>query len=98
MDRFENVATPATAFAVAVPERVPLPGLVPIAMVIAFVAVVARFPDTSRTVTCTAGAIEAPATTFEGCTVNASFAGGPSVTLNALLVALVNPVALAVSV
>jgi hypothetical protein len=51
MLKFENVATPATAFAVAVPERVPLPGLVPIAMVIAFVAVVARFPDTSRTVT-----------------------------------------------
>jgi hypothetical protein len=96
----KNVATPLTAFAVVVPERVPPPGLVPIAIVIAFVAVVTRFPDASWTATCTAGAIEAPDTTFEGCTVNASFAGGPTVvvTLNGLLVALVNKVAPAVSV
>jgi hypothetical protein len=76
--RFENVATPFTAFTVFVPERVPPDGLVWMAMVIAFVAVETIFPNESSTVTCTAGAIEAPVVTLEGCTVNASFAGVPA--------------------
>jgi hypothetical protein len=98
MLRFEKVATPATAFAVAVPESVPVPGLVPIAIVIAFVAVVTTFPDPSSTLTCTAGVIEVFIATLEGCTVKANLAGTGAVTLNALLVALVNPVAPAISV
>src|SRR5450631_3243631 len=98
MLRFENVATPATALAVAVPLSVPLDGFVPMAIVIAFVAVVTTLPCASSTVTVTAGVIELPAATFVGCCVNTSFAAAPGVTLNALLVAVVRLVADAVSV
>ena len=96
--KFENDATPATAATGVVPESVPLLGLVPIAIAIEFVAVVTVFPSESWTVTCTAGAIDEPAPTFVGCTVNASLFATPAVTLNALLVADVSPVALAESV
>jgi hypothetical protein len=86
MLRFENVATPFTAFTVVVPESVPVDGLVPMAMVTAFVAVVTTFPEESSILTCTAGAIEEPAATAEGCTVNATFAGGGvTVTVAALM-------------
>src|SRR5690242_6100179 len=77
MLRLENVATPATAAAVAVPESVPLAGLVPIAMVMLFVAVVTVLPDASCTVTLTAGAIEAPAVVLPGWTVKASLDAVP---------------------
>src|ERR1700719_3969740 len=100
MLRAENVATPATAFACAVPLNVPLDGFVPMAIVIWLVAaapVVTTLPRASSTLTATAAVIEAPAATLLGCTVNASFVAAPT-TLNALLVALVSPVALAVSV
>ena len=73
-------------------------GLVAIAIVMEFVAVVTVLPWASWTVTCTAGAIVMPADVFAGWTVNANFAAVPLVTLNALLVALVSPVALAASV
>ena len=33
IDRFENVATPPDALSVSVPDRVPEPGLVPVATV-----------------------------------------------------------------
>jgi hypothetical protein len=99
MLKFEKVATPATAFVVSVPDRTPPgPALLPMAMVTAFVAVAIRFPNASSTLTCTGGVIEAFTATFDGCTVNASFVGTAAVTLNALLVAPVNPVAAAVSV
>src|SRR6266478_494891 len=98
MLRVENVATPATAAAVAVPDNVPPPGLVPMAIVTAFVAVVTTFPLASSMLTCTAGVIAAPAIAFVGCTVNASFAGVPGVTLKAVLVAPVKPAELAASV
>ncbi len=61
-------------------------------------AVVTGFPPASSMVTATAGVIAAPATTFVGCTVNASFDAVPAVTLKALLVDPVSPVALAASV
>jgi hypothetical protein len=93
-----NVATPLAAFAVAVPDKVPLPGFVPIARVTAFVAAVTTFPCASSMLTCTDGVIAAPATTLLGCTVNTSCVAAPAVTLNALLVADVSPPALAVSV
>jgi hypothetical protein len=67
-------------------------------MVIEFVAEVTVFPCASWIVTWTAGAMEAPAVTFVGCTENANFAAVPAVTLNALLVAPVKPLALPVSV
>ena len=97
MLRFENVATPATAFTSAVPPNVPIDGFVPMAIVIWFVAVVTTFPAASSTLTWTAGVIEFPAPTRLGCTVNASLVAAPK-TLNALLVAPVRVAALAASV
>jgi hypothetical protein len=47
----ENVATPATAFATAVPLRVPLDGFVPIAIVIWGVEEVTTLPLLSSTET-----------------------------------------------
>src|SRR5579862_1556895 len=82
----------------SVPDRVPLPGLVPIATVIWFVAVVTTFPAASSMLTWTAGVIEPAIATLLGCTVKASLAAAPNVTLNAPLVAPVSPEALADSV
>src|SRR2546425_17686 len=98
MLRFAKVATPLTAATVVVPERVPLAGLVPIATVMLVVAVVTVLPWASWTATCTAGVIAAPAAVLLGCTVKTSLAAAPTLMLNALLVAPVRPVAVAVSV
>src|SRR5437773_1974641 len=95
---FAKVATPFTAATVVVPARVPLAGLVPIASVMLVVAVVTVFPWASWTVTRTAGVFAAPAAALLGCTVKTRFAAAPALMLNALLVALVRPVAVAVSV
>ena len=98
MLRFEKVATPLTAATVAVPERVPLLGLVPMATVMLVVALVTVFPCASWIATWIAGLIAAPAVTFAGWTVSVSLLAAPVVTLNVLLVAPVRPVAAAVSV
>src|SRR2546427_498512 len=98
MLRFAKVATPLTAATVGVPARVPLAGLVPIATVMLVVAVVTVLPWASWTVTCTAGVIAAPAAALLGCTGKTTFAAAPPLTLSALLVAFVRPVAAAVSV
>src|SRR5438128_5910455 len=98
MLRFAKVATPLTAATVGVPARVPLAGLVPIASVMLVVARVTVLPWASWTVTCTAGVIAAPAAALLGCTVKTTFAAAPTLMLNALLVALVRPVAAAVNV
>src|SRR5579864_5202875 len=81
MLKFENVATPATAAAVAVPLRVPLDGFVPMAIVTWFVAVVTTLPCASSMLTVTAGVIMPPADALLGCVANANFAGGPMVTV-----------------
>src|SRR5438046_1752086 len=81
MLRLENVATPPTALTVSVPPKVPLDGFVPIAIVTGFVADVMGLPAMSSIVTTTAGVIDAPAVTFVGCTVNASFDAVPVVTV-----------------
>src|SRR5437762_2871141 len=94
----ENVATPATAATVFVPDKVPLLGFVPIATVIFPVNPVAVFPLASWAVTSTAGVMLAPATVLVGCTVNTSVAAVPAVILNAVLVPVTGPGALAVSV
>src|SRR2546423_1554444 len=52
----------------------------------------------SRAVTCTAGVIVAPAVVLLGCTENTSCVAGPAVILNAVLVPVAGPVALAVRV
>src|SRR5438552_7412309 len=98
MLRLEKVATPLTAATVVVPERVPLAGLVPIASVMLVVAVVTVLPWESWTANCSAGVIAAPAAALLGCTVKASFAAAPTLTLNAVLVAPVRPVVEAASV
>src|SRR5947207_2148126 len=98
MLRFENVATPPTALTVSVARRVGHDGFVRMAMVTGFVADVMGLPAMSSIVTTTAAVIDAPAGTFFGCTVNASFDAVPVVTLNALLGAPVRPVAFAVNV
>src|SRR5436189_264607 len=97
MLRFEKVATPLAAATVLVPARVPFAGLVPIASVMVVVAVVTVLPWASWTATCTAGVIAAPAAALLGCTVKTSFAAAPALMLNAVLVALVRPVADALS-
>src|SRR6478735_8481775 len=58
MDRFEKLATPFTATTVVVPDSVPPPGLVPMATVTLAVELVTVLSKASRTVTCTAGALD----------------------------------------
>src|SRR5437667_397414 len=98
MDRLGKVATPLTAATVVVPDSVPPPGLVPMATVTLTVEQVTEMTKASRTVTCTAGAIAAPATAFVGWTVNASLVAAAGVMLNADAVALLGAVAVSVSV
>jgi hypothetical protein len=66
--------------------------------VIEVVLLVTTLPPASCTCTVTAGVIEAPPAVFDGCVPNASLAAAPTVILNELLVAPVNPVLLAVKV
>src|SRR5438094_8896583 len=77
-----NVATPATAATVVVPERVPLPGFAPSATVTLLVKPVAVFPCPSSAVTCIAGVIAAPATVLLGWTLKLSCVAAPAVMLN----------------
>src|SRR4051812_30820218 len=83
MDRLENVATPLAAATVAVPDSVPPPGLVPMATVTLAVELVTVLLNASCTVTCTAGAMAAPATAFAGWTVNASLVAAAGLMVNA---------------
>src|SRR5260370_697797 len=98
MEMPENVAMPLTAFCVAVPLRVPLPGFVPMATAIDAVLVVTTLPPASCTCTVTAGVIEEVAAVFDGCVPKASFAAAPTVILNELLVTPVRPGLLAAKV
>ena len=98
MLRSAKVATPPEASTVVVPNSVPLPGLAPSATVTSPVKPVAVFPRASCAVTCTAGAITAPAVVELGWTENTSCAAPPGVMLKAALVALVTPVAVAARV
>ena len=98
MLRVENVATPATAATVVVPDKVPAPGLVPSATVTFPVNPLAVFPWASRTVTWTAGVIVAPAVVLLGGTVKTSWAAGPGVMSKVVLVAPARPVAAPLSV
>src|SRR2546430_12202371 len=67
-----NVATPATAATVLVPDKVPVLGLVPIATVMFPVNPLAVLPLASWAVTWTAGVIAAPATVLVGWTLKRS--------------------------
>src|SRR5205814_1504895 len=92
-----NVATPATAATVFVPDKVPVLGFVPIATVMFPVNPLAVLPLASWAVTSTAGVIAAPAVVVLGCTLNTSCVAVPAVILNAVLVVLPAPVAVGVS-
>src|SRR5512143_908547 len=98
MLRFENVATPLIAETGLVPESVPPPGLVPIAMAMLFDALVTRLPPASCTSTWTAGVIVAPAVVLVGWTRNPSLLAAPTVMVKGLEVAPVSPAVFAASV
>src|SRR3989442_7700215 len=98
MLRLEKVATPLTAATVTVPDRVPLLGLVRIAIVTSPVKAGVAFPSASRAVTASAGAIAAPAVALVGSTVNASWVGAPGVISKGALLVVVSPAAAAVRV
>src|SRR5262245_58775216 len=82
-----NVATPATALTVVVPTSDPVP--VVTARLTGSVASVTRLPNTSRTLTASAGVNGAPAAMFAGCCSNASDAAAAAVTSNEALTACV---------
>src|SRR5207248_999600 len=67
-----NVATPLEAFTVAVPDSVPLPGLVPIAIVTLAELDVTVLAKASCNVTAGDGVIELPEAVFVGCALNTS--------------------------
>src|SRR6185369_3926562 len=98
MDRVENVATPATAATVVVPDSVPPPGLAPMATVTLAVELVTVFPNASCTATCTDGLTAAPAVALVGCTANATFEAAAGLMLNPEEVAPVRAPEAAVSV
>src|SRR3954466_7208789 len=98
MERLENVATPAAADTVVVPDSVPPPGLLPMATVMLAVELVTVLPNASCTVTCTAGAIAAPAVVLVGWTGRASRFAAAGLMLNADEVAPVSAPDAAVSV
>src|SRR5438477_9602785 len=98
MERLENVATPADADTVVVPDSVPPPGLVPIATVMLAAELVTVLLNASCTVTCTAGAMETPAVAFVGWTVKASRFAAAGLMLKAEDVAPVSGADAAVSV
>src|SRR3954471_3923245 len=95
-----NVATPPIAATVVLlADSEPLPGLVPMASLIALVAVVIVFPNASCTVTATAvGLIAPPAVVLVGWTEKANLLAAAGVTLKAVLVAAVRPLAVATMV
>src|SRR6266850_1848837 len=76
-----NVATPATAATVLVPERIPVLGLVPIATVMFPVNPVAVLLLASSAVPCTAGVIAAPAVVLLGCTENTNWVAAPALSM-----------------
>src|SRR5713226_8408288 len=98
MLRFVNVATPATAAALVVPDSVPPPGFVPSATVTVPVKLDTAFPKASRALTTTAGVIAAPAPVVLGCPVNASALAAPATTVTAAVCVTVTPAIAAVTV
>ncbi len=98
MLRSAKLATPLTALRTRVPVSLPPDGLVPMATVIRFVAVVTVFPSVSWIAACTAGVIVTPTTVGPGWTVNATLAAAPAAMSKGPLVAAATPLAAAVSV
>src|SRR5690348_8668031 len=97
MVRSKNVATPLAAVTGEVPPSVELPGLAPSAMPIAPANPVATFPKASSARTFTAGLNWWPATVVPGSVPKTSCVAAAGVMLNDALVAVLKPVALALS-
>ncbi len=95
--RSKNVATPLAALTGVVPLSVAPPGLLPSAIVTLPVKLGTRFPSASSARTFTAGAITRFATVVPGWVPNTSWVAVPAVIVKALLVAVLRPVAVAVS-
>src|SRR5512143_940776 len=93
-----NVATPATAVTVVVPDSVPAAGFVPMPTVTSAVKLGVGLPPASCAVTTIAGVIISPATVVTGGAANARRAGGPMVMSKDALVAFRRPLEVAVSV
>src|SRR5512147_1013221 len=91
-----NVATPATAGTVFVPESVPPPGFTAMAIVTLLVKLVTVFPWASLTAT-VIGASGVVDVVVTGCEVKTSWDAAPAVMLNGRLVADVSPVGVAVA-
>jgi hypothetical protein len=85
IERLEKVATPLAAEMVVVPERVPEPGFVPMAIVIDAVEEVTVFPCASCTVITGWVAQALPAVPPEGWEVMASLDAVPGVTVMEVL-------------
>ena len=98
IDMSLKVASPLTAATTSVPDRVPAPGLAPMARVILSVAAGMRFPPASCTCTLMAGVIVAPGAVSTGSTLKPSFVALPSVMSKLFDVAVLNPLAVASSV
>jgi len=98
MLRSVKTATPELAFLVVVPVNTPPPGFDTIAAVIEAVEDVTVFPKLSWTTIVGGPDNAAPSPALPGCTEKASLFAAPALTLNALLVAPVRPVAEAASV
>src|SRR5437667_12433090 len=90
MLRSKKVATPPTAATGVVPLSAPPPGLAPSAALTLPVNPGTRFPSASSTRTFTAGLIWRPATVVLGSVPNTSWVAVPAVTLNELLVAVLD--------
>ncbi len=97
IDRFENVATPATAATVVVPVSAPPPTLFAIASVTLPVNPVATLPLPSSARTVMAGRMATLAVASVGCCAKTSCVAAAGMTLNAVDVAPIRLVALAPS-
>src|SRR5262245_39652450 len=98
MDRFEKLVMPALAATETVPDRVPPPGLVPMAIVTVAFELVTVLPNASCTATCTAGDSGEPAVALVGWTAKARREAAAAPTLKVLLVAEVSGAEAAVRV
>ena len=78
MERLLKVATPPDAATEVVPLSAPREGLVPMAMPIEAVLFATNLLPESRTLTVTAGLIEAPAALFVGCCKKAKWFAAPN--------------------
>src|SRR5262245_35696374 len=98
MERLENVATPALADTVVVPDRSAERGVGQMATSMRAAELVTELPKASCTATCTAGEMAAPAVALLGWTVKATFEAAAALMLKADEVAPVSGDDAAVSV